>query len=529
MDLKRLTAAAILPALACTAHAATFVVNKNSDDGSVNTLRWAIQASNAAGGSNTILVVPPHPNWVIMLNSSLPPIQGPAVVRALGAAHEPYTLPASSEPQIRQPVRVSAEYGRPAVVLDGSNFINPTTVNSCPAQNGVGAGPNVRSLLYPALQVVDSGNVDISGFEIRHICIGIMLLRSHDNHLHHNLIHDTVGAAGILVTGDDGSAAGNSTVGLSTRNLMEYNVTYNTGDGMECTRGTSDSVYQYNIMYETRTGVAPYSQGVECAGSGVTGISFLFNRIIGFSDGFMHNSASNVLDRGNIIEGTTYGITDTGGGTNVLIRENLITRNRMGIGVSGNASQATITQNSIYDNGQPLVSLSTSAGGTTDPNSPALLGIDLGINGVTANAAAGNCSAPGPDSAQNYPVLNAATSSWQEGELVLNGSLPACPNASYVVELFANQRLNAAGFAEGELYLGSIAVTTDSTGNASFHFRRSLDDALPRDVRQAWFTATARTAAGGTSEFSAPIVLSGSPGRDDDGDGGRHNDGDARR
>ena len=367
--------------------------------------------------------------------------------------------------------------------------------------------------MYPALQVVDSGNVDISGFEIRNICIGVMLLRSHDNHVHHNLIHNIVGAAGILVTGDDGTAAGNSTVGLSTRNLLEYNVFYNTGDGMECTRGTTNSVYQYNIGYETRTGVSPYSQGIECAGNGVAGISVLYNHFIGYSDGLMPNTASGYLARGNIIEGTTYGI-DSISGTDVHIEQNILTRNRLAIGVQNNAA-ATITQNRIYDNGQPLISLSTSAGGTTNPSSPALLGIDLGDNGVTANQPAGTCTAT-----QNYPVLNAATSTWQDGVLALDGSLPSCANSHYVVELFANHGLNVAGFAEGEIYVGSIAVATDSTGNATFHFQKNFgrdfgegwwgdrwEDRWDERTHQVYFTATATSGAGATSEFSAPILL----------------------
>src|SRR5207244_5221008 len=99
----------------------------------------------------------------------------------------------------------------------------------------------VRSLPKPGLAVVDSGNVEISNLEITNFCIGVLLLRSHDNHVHHNTIHNTSGAAGVLVTGDDGTPAGGSTTGLSTRNLIEYNLVYETGDGMECTRGTSFS------------------------------------------------------------------------------------------------------------------------------------------------------------------------------------------------------------------------------------------------------------------------------------------------
>jgi parallel beta-helix repeat protein len=84
------------------------------------------------------------------------------------------------------------------VVIDASNFIDGNNEHSCPGITG-GFGINVRSAYGPGLSVVDSGNVEISNFEIRNICIGILLLRSHDNHIHHNTVHNTSGAAGVIV------------------------------------------------------------------------------------------------------------------------------------------------------------------------------------------------------------------------------------------------------------------------------------------------------------------------------------------
>ena len=54
-----------------------------------------------------------------------------------------------------------------------------------------------------------------------------------------------------MITGDDGTAAGGSTVGLSTNNLIEWNVIYDTGDGGECTRGTSNTAYQNNTFFQS--------------------------------------------------------------------------------------------------------------------------------------------------------------------------------------------------------------------------------------------------------------------------------------
>jgi 3-dehydroshikimate dehydratase len=470
--------AVILLGIATSVEAGTtFTVNSTADDGSPNTLRWAILQNNASPAGNTIQIVPGGTPFVIKLDSLLPPIIGPAVVTASASG----------------------------VAIDGSNFIDGNNQNSCPGTVS-GFGPNVRSVYGPGLSVVDSGNVEISNLEIRNVCIGILLLRSHDNHIHHNTVHNTSGAAGIEVTGDDGTPAGGSTTGLSTRNLIEYNKIYETGDGMECTRGTTFSTYQYNVMFEFRDRPnVPYSQGIECAGSGNDGNVIQFNQIKGYSDGLQMNTASNLTILGNTIVGTTYGITTSG--ASVLIKGNTIRANRMGVGPSGNTSHVTITQNMIFDNGKPLLSVSGSAGGTTNPGSPALLGIDFGVNGVTQNDLASSCADGFPDctAPQNFPVL-ITSSRWTAGAITLNGNLPSRPNATYTIEFFANHALNAAGFGEGEVSLGTISVTTDPTGNAAFTFTGTVDP-FGDGTSSAYFTATATNASGQTSEFSQALFL----------------------
>jgi len=480
------------------ARAAVFLVKSNLDDGSVGTLRWAILQNNTNPSPNNVIDVQPgsaQGEFVIIL----PLITGPVVIKA-------------NNQQV-------------AVVLDGSNFINGTLVESCPASTGTppfgpgepgpilvpgttkSFGPNVRSVYGPAFGVVDSGDVDISGFEIHDFCIGILSLRSHDNHFHHNHIYYTSGAAGILITGDAGNTAGSSTAGLSTGNVSEYNIIHDTGDGQECTRGTTNGIYQYNLQYErrnyisyegitggTRPGDNPYSQGIECAGTNDANLTMQGNNFSGYSDGFMHNSASNVLDVGNTIVGTTYGITDSS--TGVVVKDNNITGNRMGVGPA-DGSIITITNNRIYDNGQTLVSLPTSAGGTTNPNSPAVLGIDIGTNGVTPNNSLG---------LQNFPVLSSSSVWNANNTFVLQGTLfqPSAQNATFTIEFFAGHDANPTGYGEGDVSLGTLAVTTDGTGNAPFTFSGS---GAPFGS-SAYFTATATNATGQTSEFSEAILLS---------------------
>lgn len=66
------------------------------------------------------------------------------------------------------------------------------------------------------------------------------------------------------------------------------------------------------------------------------------------------------------------------------------------------------------------------------------------------------------------------------------------------MQFFSNP---SGGDAEGKTFLGEKTVTTDSGGNASFSFT------APTAVPDGTITATATSAEGDTSEFSAPIAV----------------------
>ena len=119
------------------------------------------------------------------------------------------------------------------------------------------------------------------------------------------------------------------------------------------------------------------------------------------------------------------------------------------------------------------------------------LGIDLGIDGVTANDVLD--PDPGANGLQNYPVLSAADTN---GITVLvSGTLNSKANASYRLEFFANPSCEP-GPAEGQAFMGSGNVTTDQSGNASFAFP------FPKPSSVNFVTATATDSSSDTSEFS---------------------------
>jgi hypothetical protein len=136
-----------------------------------------------------------------------------------------------------------------------------------------------------------------------------------------------------------------------------------------------------------------------------------------------------------------------------------------------------IRANSIYSNGE--------------------MGIDLGANGVTLNDSLD--ADTGSNGLQNFPTLSKASA----GQIA--GNLSSAPNKEYYIDFYRIDGVDASGYGEGRAYLGSIPVTTNGSGDASFN--RS---GFSLSVGQ-YITATA-TGVEGTSEFSQHLVVTQPPG-----------------
>ncbi len=121
--------------------------------------------------------------------------------------------------------------------------------------------------------------------------------------------------------------------------------------------------------------------------------------------------------------------------------------------------------------------------------------IDLGDDGVT-----GNSTSPrqGPNNLQNFPIFVMTSDGQVEGWL--GGSTP---DTTFRLDLFASAGYGPGGAGEAQDYLGSLEVTTDATGRASFIEPFTVPAGLPI------ITGTATDPQGNTSEFSAlrPAVL----------------------
>ncbi len=135
------------------------------------------------------------------------------------------------------------------------------------------------------------------------------------------------------------------------------------------------------------------------------------------------------------------------------------------------------------------------------------LGIDLGSSGVTPNDSGDGDK--GANDLQNFPVLSSVT--YAANSTIIHGTLNSAAQQTYQIDLYSSPTCDASGYGEGKTYLGSVAVTTDASGNAAFNLT------LPMVLAPNTFvSATATDPMGNTSEFAAcqkfvpvnPVALS---------------------
>ena len=133
------------------------------------------------------------------------------------------------------------------------------------------------------------------------------------------------------------------------------------------------------------------------------------------------------------------------------------------------------------------------------------LGIDLRLDGVTANDTALLDADSGPNGLQNTPDLIRVGTD-ESSTIEILGSLDSEASANYRIEFFASAWADGSGYGEAERYLGSVSITTDSGGMASVS--TTLTGGLPEGE---FITATATRdlglgSYGDSSEFAANVV-----------------------
>ena len=154
----------------------------------------------------------------------------------------------------------------------------------------------------------------------------------------------------------------------------------------------------------------------------------------------------------------------------------------------------TIRGNSVFDN--------------PGSNANNGLGIDLmeGGNGPGVNFNDAGDGDDGPNGFQNYPIIGSVT--YGGSSTTVTGTFNSTPSSSFDLDFYANSVCapRPQDLPEGKTYLGTLPVTTNASGDATFNA------VLPVAVQNGSpITATATDSSGNTSEFSPRFVISLSP------------------
>lgn len=516
--------------------AATFTVTNTNDSG-VGSLRQAILDANANVGADTItFAIPGSGVQTITLASSLPDATDPVTIDGYtqsgasantlavgdnavltvrvngGAGGTIFRFAPGSQNSTVQGLAIVGGTARIVAATDGltiaGNFIGVDTDGATAVgnSNGIqinagvnnttigGTSPADRNLITSANGgdpiITDGSNTVVRGNYIGLNAAGTAALGF---------------SAGIVVEGGSVTIIGGTAAGAGNV-IAAPGMTITSANALNLVQTVT---VQGNLIGTNATGTA---QVITEGGPGVF-IGNANNVTIGGAVAGAGNVISGaggdgILIGGNapavpIIEGNMIGTDVTGTaaignancGVNVasfasvggLIETNVIAFNGTnGVGVSGNNTGWLIQQNSIFSN----ANLGITLGGRCDDLSAAPLPNDSG-DGDT-----------GPNNLQNYPVITSASIS--AGSVTLSGTLNSTASTAFFLAFYSNAACDAKGNGEGQSFIGTVDVTTDGTGNASFG---PIAFVVPSG--QPVITATTSDGLNNTSEFSACMTATG--------------------
>jgi hypothetical protein len=304
---------------------------------------------------------------------------------------------------------------------------------------------------------------------------------------------DTNGALPLPNAGDgiliDDSAHDNLIGGEQVSVILQNTISSNGGNGIAIVGNASNNQIFHSFIGTNIEGLAAYGN----AGAGVLIGGSAQNNTLGGTGYFDQNVISgnlgggiqlNAGSQGTQVIGNLIG-TDRNGQT-------ALDNDGNGIGIAGSNNQiggvSSGMGNVIAFNTQNGVAV---AAGTAN----AILD-----NSIFRNAALGIVLTDGGNANQPAPVLTTAEQ-LTSTTVQITGTLTAAANTAYTLEFFTSA--NGIPPGQGQTLLGSLGVTTNSNGTASFTFGAPLST-----LSGVSFTATATDAAGNTSPFSNALFAS---------------------
>jgi hypothetical protein len=297
---------------------------------------------------------------------------------------------------------------------------------------------------------------------------------------------------GTDVTGSHALGNGNGLVVESSNNLI----------------GGMASGSRNTIAGNATTGVAIIAGGANriqgnYIGTDVTGTAPVPNG----SDGVLIGSTATVggtaPGAGNLISG------NSGDGVGIFGADSLVQGNFIGTDATGTAALGNRTGVSITGSRNMVGGAAAGAGNTIALDGQDGVFVDTGSgNAILRNRIFGHDNGLGIELTnggnhnQEFPTITSAFSA--EGLTTIEGTLVSAPSTTFNIEFFVNSVCNPSGYGEGEHFLASITLTTDTDGNASF----SLTVAIEVDPGH-FIAATATDPGNNTSQFSQCIEVTG--------------------
>jgi hypothetical protein len=410
-------------------------------------------------------------------------------------------------------------------VVEG-NYVGTNASGSAPVGNfdGIllsGTGNTVGGTAAGAGNVI-SGNVRIGvamGFAFNDVVEGNLI---GVNAQETGRLSD--GSFGILAAECSGDTIGGTTAGAGNviGGLSGFGIEMADSAAPD---GTNNNVIEGNFLGTDPTGMLNFGNAVGILLQGDRVTQGVANNTIGGTAAGAGNvianeslvgveifgvGAKNNLVLGNFIGTDPTGTASFGNGVGVEVaggaHENVIGETVAGAGnvIHHNTGAGVVIGSSITD--------SATVGNSIRGNSiyqNGGLGIDLGNDGVTPNHK--HNPSPGPNNLQNFPVLTGARPLSKVGHTVVKGKLHSAANTTFKLDFYASATADPSGFGQGQRYLGSLAVTTDGNGDASFGPGTPVSGELSAATTAGEVvSATATDPTGDTSEFSAVKTVRGS-------------------
>jgi Bacterial Ig-like domain (group 3)/Right handed beta helix region len=328
---------------------------------------------------------------------------------------------------------------------DGVDLIGVNSINNTIGGSVAAAGNLISGNAYDGIYV-DQANHDELEFNL----VGADAAKNFSN--------TSVGNA------DNGIELDNAATITISKNLVVNNHTG--GIGLFYPQTANDLISNNEIILNDGNGILFCSCG--------DGGSAIYGNLIG-------TDATGTVNLGNKGYGINIGsANNTIGGSAAGLANVIAFNTKAGVGLEqlNTDTGNTLSANSIYSN--------------------QTLGIDLGDTGVPLMNNAEGLQI-GPNHLLNYPVLTSASAS--STNTTITGSLTATADQTFTIQFFSNTAAEPSSYGQGQTYIGTTTVSTDSSGHANFTF------VAQSNVGGQLLSATATDAAGDTSEFAKNILV----------------------